>query len=495
MILEPYLIIALIGMIFFHKVIYLKYCVDDPTILIQVKAHKATGKFKFTYIRKFFYGAGLFKNPSLDHCFSIIIHITNTMLIYKATSSLLVACLWLLNPVNNQLSLWLNGRRYSIGILCTLLVFNFPVFFVPVYAFIAWFHVYAIALPFIIIATYPEYWAIIPSGITLYFVFGFKNNKAMFKAREKDMAKSNEFLKIKPQKLILYVKSLGWYFGHTLFPSKPMMYQDFLFYFGKYEVATQQGYKLNRDFWKGFLVVAFLVYEIGFQHNIWAVWWLVFISQYSNLVTVVMSATDRYCSLAGIGLMAILGKYLILLPTPFSYIAIGAFFAYYTSKYQPLFNAYQSIRSFYMYHILMKPNLIKPRAYLAHSYLGSNEPFAAHYITNQGLKFRPWDFELQVTMAKIMFAIGQHDKCIKTMDRALENCPMGEEELAKTEFDEIKKIIMNPPQIKQEQNFRISKQQMKGLISRHKEGLPIEPALAEKVTEFLNSKKKVAING
>lgn len=442
---QHYLLIALIGLLFFYRSIYLGYCVDDKHVSDIAKKNKASfngtpASIKDT-LYHCLYGAGLFNNIAFDHLFTTTLHIVNSCLVYAVSGSFLASILFLLSPVNNQVALWLNGRRYAVGILCVLLSWKFPLLFLPLYAFSSWLHVYTIVTPFLML--FSDYWFLFPGCLAAFAILGYKRIVSKFEERKSQYAVGQELTKFSPKKIILYVKSLGFYFQHTILPSKPRMYHEFLYYFGRTEASTKRGYSLNFDFFKGVAVLAFITYEIFFHHNLWAIWWLVFISQYCNLVTVTMSVADRYCSLAGIGLMVIVSQYINLLPDPLRSFAAGALICYYAVKYQPLFNAYLSVGSFFMYHINIQPDGVKQRAHLASRYLEARDPFGAHYIIKQGLKYRPNDFELQLIMAKIMFAMGQFEKCLNILDRAQKVCPLGEEEYCKTEFNRMRQDVIN----------------------------------------------------
>ena len=73
------------------------------------------------------YGGGTFytnkykHNTEIDHAFTIFLHAVVCVLIYLALGkneiSFWAAALYSVNNVNNQTSIWLNGRRYCMSII------------------------------------------------------------------------------------------------------------------------------------------------------------------------------------------------------------------------------------------------------------------------------------------------------------------------------------------------------------------------------------------
>lgn len=414
---------------------------DDNYLLKLNKGRE--GKFQrgecsiFDEIKFRLYGAGLCRNLQINHFLVTLLHAVNCCLIYRATGSMLATMLYLFNPVMNQTSIWMNGRRYAVGIFCVLLAWNFKLFFLPLYIFSAWLHIYTIAFPVMLFFT--DYWPYALAGVVLAFFVARKPIVDKFLTRIKDYADGNELQAIRPAKLILYVKSIGFYFWHTLIPNKPRMYHEFLYYFSRYEKDIKEGYSFNFEFFKGMAALSFICYELFVNQNIWAAWFLVFISQYCNIVTVTQNCADRYCSLAGIGLMAILAKYLAFLPSPYFESAVAVIFTFYILRYLPLFRAYRSIEDFHLYHIRIDPSGVESRALQAANYMQGRDPFRAFALIKDGLRYRPKDFKLLFVFSQVLFAMGKGEDGIKILDIAQKNVPLGDEEHCKVEFENMKK--------------------------------------------------------
>jgi len=436
--MNEYLIICVVFAIFFYRALLCGYVVDDVTWHAKIAEGKKT-KFKGWKLKHkvhiFLYGAGIFKNGFQEHLFTSSIHLINSLLIYKVTGSLLASLLYMVNPVNNQTVLWLNGRRYSVCVLCCLLAWNFKVLMIPLFAFSAFIHVSGIMLPFVFLFT--EYWYMTPLAVILGAIVGFTKFQNIYNSRKETFSKDNELQKLTWKKIIISIKSLGFYFTHILCPQKPTMYHQFLYYFGRYDRAIKDGYSLNFTFWKGLAICSFLMYEIIAHQNIWAIWFLAFQIQYSGILTVTMTVADRYTCISSIGVMMILVKYVDMLPDPYRVIAYTAIFAYYFTKYQPLFRAYTNIEEFYLYQINLQPEGVDARCLLAELYITRRRLYSAFSVIQQGLIYRKGEFKLTLTMVRVLLELQRYDEALSVMAIAIKNAPVGEDEEAKEAYDDL----------------------------------------------------------
>jgi len=215
------------------------------------------------------------------------------------------------------------------------------------------------------------------------------------------------------------------------------MYHQFLYYFGRYDRAIKDGYSLNFTFWKGLAICSFLMYEIIAHQNIWAIWFLAFQIQYSGILTVTMTVADRYTCISSIGVMMILVKYVDMLPDPYRVIAYTAIFAYYFTKYQPLFRAYTNIEEFYLYQINLQPEGVDARCLLAELYITRRRLYSAFSVIQQGLIYRKGEFKLTLTMVRVLLELQRYDEALSVMAIAIKNAPVGEDEEAKEAYDDL----------------------------------------------------------
>lgn len=431
--MNEYLLLFGIFVAFFHRLIFCGYVVDDDAWTYKMKQtiegykkNKKTLKGFMSMIYMSLYGSGIFQNPVKEHIFNGLLHFTNAALMYKATGSFLASVLYMINPVNNQTALWLNGRRYAVCVFCCLLAWNFKEFMIPIFVFSSWIHISGVMLPVMFLFT--EYWWMPVIALAVAMPIAWPRFKSRYDRRKADFSENNELQKLKPQKIILVIKSIGFYFWHTIIPRRPRMYHEFLYYFSRYESEIKRGYSLNFEFWKGLATLAFLGYEIIYQHNIWAVWFLVFQLTYCNILTVTMNAADRYVCISSVGAMMILVKYMNMIPDPtHRIIAYTVLITFYFMKYQPLFTAYRNKEHFYLYHLNIQRDGVDARENLADHYLARKRYYSAFHVIQEGLILRPGEFKLTVKMAEILVKLGRAKESIDVMEIAAKNAPIGEQ--------------------------------------------------------------------
>lgn len=422
----------------FEKIIYCGYVVDDVVrqphvynLRTKEQYHQYRTKYFPSYLKQLLYGAGMFNNAKQEYIFNMCLHFINCCLIYKMTQNLIAPFLYLINPINNQTAIWMNGRRYAVALFCVLMAWNFKILAILFYPFGAWIHVSAVAMPLLFLWT--KYWWTVPL-IALLSIPGWAHYHSVFTSRKSEFKAGNENQVLTWKKGILYVKSIGYYFHISLLPNKPAMYHNFLYYFSSTEEGTKQGYSFNLDFLKGIAVIAFLSYMIIFQHSFGAFWFVLFVSQWCNVLQVTMNSADRYCSLANVGLMIMLAELLLKLPQPFGLMIFTALSVFYIVKYQPLFRAYTSVENFHLYHLHIQPDLVNPRFFLAKMYLTGRDPMSAFALIKKGLKYRPYDFKFLLTMMECMLAMDNIPQAFKVMDLAEKHIPFGEHEDVKNFF-------------------------------------------------------------
>ena len=417
----------------FEKTMYCSYVVDDVNWLKhmkEVKVEVKTGKYIkdvksfFNLLREYCYGCGLFNSAGKEYIFNALLHFTNCCLIYRVTDNLLIPLLYLVNPINNQTAVWMNGRRYAMCCLGVLLIWNFNWLAFALFPFFAYVHVSIFALPLLFLWT--KYWFFVP--ILMVLLIPFISHKIhIWKGRKGDFLPGNENQKLSWNKLIIYIKSVGYYFQICVFPTKPAMYHNFLFYYSATEEGNKQAYSFNFEFWKGLVILGGLIYMITFQHSFGAFWFLVFISQWCNVLQVTMNASDRYCSIPNIGVMMMLGEALVKLPQPYGLMGFVFFMTFYIMVYQRLFKAYTSVENFHLYHLEIQPDLILPRFFLAKSYLQRKDIYSAFALIKMGLRFRPNDFRFLLTMLECLLEMKQTVQAMKVMDFIEKRIPIGEE--------------------------------------------------------------------
>jgi hypothetical protein len=427
----PYLILWAAMILMFERAMYCGYVVDDDGMFKSVNHLKK--KFTFEYMWTAMYGCGFFRNAKQEHLFTIILHGINCSLIYKITGSLLAALLYLFNPINNQTTLWLNGRRYAFSVLAVLLAWAFWPIAPFMAVFCGWLHVTGIMFPLLFLWT-PFWWAVPFAGTVAWF-FGFKKIRDHIKYRASAFNHGSEYQKITWKKLIIYVKTIGFQFLNCVFPNKPAMYHNFMYYYSQTEEGNKEAYSFNFDFWKGVAVLGFLAYD----HSFWSFWFVLFISQWCGIFTVTMLASDRYCSLPNVGAMMLLATYIGKIPAPYNTAVAAGFLVFYAVKYQPLFFAYRNVLNFHQYHLNIYPDGVNSRFFLSKIHIAMKDPYQAFGVIRQGMRYRPYDFKLLLGFIECLFILGKVKSALKAMDFTEKHVPYGEAEDTKNLFDGLRK--------------------------------------------------------
>lgn len=416
--LNPYLIIWIVTFLFFERTLCCKYVVDDDVMYYSMKKQKEIKKKSITqwitFVRTACYGAGFFKNSTQEHLATIILHGINCSLIYMASGSLIGAVLYCINPINNQTAIWLNGRRYALTIMFVLLAWNFWPIAIPCLAFAGFIH--ASGFPAPLLWMFTPMWPVSFLTGGAMALCGLDYQIKIANGRKQDFTKENESQRLTPKKIILYVKTVGYHFFNCLFPVSPSMYNDFLVDFGVTKEATRKGYKINFEFLKGVIAIGLICFLLTTEYSFWAFWFILFISMWGNIYQVTMPASDRYCSLANVGLMVIVGKIISSLPPEYGNAAFAAIAVFYSAKYFPMFRAYMNVESFYKYHVNLNPRISKPRFFLSKFYIAKKDPYSAFAIVKEGLRYNPEDSGLLLCCVENMFALGRRTDALKIID-------------------------------------------------------------------------------
>lgn len=250
-------------------------------------------------------------NQKVERLINIFIHTLCCIMVYEAFGrtqvSFWASILFAVHPANNQVAIWLNGKRYGINTLLVLLMWWLKPWGILLYVFTPYWQVNAILSPLLYLTA--GYWwtvfALIPLGLFCAFYKNLVRGKFMFRIRE---IPKSDLKVIHPRKLILFFKTLCYYFVHCLLPIKMSFFHTWL---EEYELSperTRRVYRLDAWFWAGVVLfpsLVFLIYAFWSTPLSWGLlWWLLFTIQWCHFpITVCQSFADRYCYLPLAGLM------------------------------------------------------------------------------------------------------------------------------------------------------------------------------------------------
>lgn len=307
--IEHICIILLVTLLFFAKTITYKYCSDDLPAVANPPKFKNKWQKRLLQLK-----GGLRVNPQEEHLITTVIHGLVCVFIYLAFGatdiSFLAALLFCLNPINNQVSVWIAGRAYALTTLFMLMALTFPIV-APLFLLLVSYHFAGTFAPLALLGSKIS-WAVY--FLPLIWAFHYRSFKHTI--IEKIKAEMfDEDKKVKPQKLILVVKTFGFYLTHTLIPIKTTFYHSFLQSMAGNIIMRKRAYSLDRFFWIGSVSITGILYY--WTHHPWdmscfgLLWWCICIAPFCNLFRLSQEIAERYCYQANVGLMYFLAYFII----------------------------------------------------------------------------------------------------------------------------------------------------------------------------------------
>lgn len=325
-------IIVLCNLLFYFKTLGYGYSSDD-----------IPANFRPKHPNKWIHWLGVIEGrarhtPQADHALTMLIHTLVCVFIYLGFGSndvsFLAALLFTFNPANNQAAVWIAGRGYALAALGITMALALPVLG-PLALLLATYYNAGFLSPIALLGS-PTPWLV--AALPLCWLFHVKR----FKANVKDKIEKEMFAEdraIKPEKLVLFTKTLGFYLVHGLIPIKTTFYHSFL------QSASGSGAKRAynwrcRFFWIGLIglstICAYLVYKPWSLVHFSLLLWLVALAPFGNFFRVQQEIAERYMYLPNVGLMFVLAS--ILHPHP---TLASAFLAMYATKMWTYMDCYQ----------------------------------------------------------------------------------------------------------------------------------------------------------
>jgi len=296
------------------------------------------------------------KTEMLEHLLTIVIHTCICVAIYFAFGqsdiSFIASLLYSTNPINNQGTIWPGGRGYALPILCILLSMCLPnlsniseyysqyeptakyiVEFVAIVialsavatillGFCSWFTIGFLA-PLVFIG-FDNWWLLLI--IPLAWILNVKKftkavgNKIKTETYDEDK-------KIHPKKLILGIKTLGFYTLLCLIPFRVTFYHNFLQ--SSAGSMRHKNYTLCRYFWLGFLTISSCIaywYYVPWNTLSWALLaYLIAIAPFCNVIRANQEIAERFACFGNLFLMYALAQ--VIYPYPIAMAVIITFYA------------------------------------------------------------------------------------------------------------------------------------------------------------------------
>ena len=349
--MDKILIILAVNFILFFRTLKFGYVSDDcPTSQIRPP-------FKNKIHKWFLWSIGSWKFKSeYEHLVTLILHSLVGVFIYTAFGSNQVsfwtALLFCCNPATNQGSIWISGRGYVLPPLLLLISLSIP-FLAPLTLWASGYFNLGFIVPLGLVGSKSAYLLALMPFIWLFWLKKFKKDvkyKANFEQVDEDK-------KFHFGKIILAIKTVGFYFTLGLIPFRITFYHSYLQSLAG--SGKQKAYTIkDKFFWIGLGIIIFwIVYSLHkwdmLSYGLW--WFFIMIAPFSNLKRLHQEISCRYLYAPLVGLMLSLSSLIANYP-----IASAVMLAIYITKFTCVMHAYQDD-----YWILEHAIIEDPKAWFA----------------------------------------------------------------------------------------------------------------------------------
>lgn len=267
------------------------------------------------------------KSEEIEHLVTILFHTAICISIYFAFGaswvSFVAALLYSTNPVNNQGTMWPSGRGYVLPILGILLAYAVPLLS-PLFLFCGTWYTAGFLAPLAFIGS--SKWYILASMPIIWYLHSKKFTKAVKNKQNTECFTEDKL--VHPKKLILGVKTFGFYLFLCIIPFRITFYHNFLQ--SAAGSMKHKSYTLCRYFWLGLTaLIALTVYGIYHWDTFsWAlVAFLITVAPFCNIVRANQEIAERFVALPNVFLMYALAQ--VIAPYP---VVVAAFVAFYATR-------------------------------------------------------------------------------------------------------------------------------------------------------------------
>lgn len=321
--IEKICIILLVSLVFYFKTIKFGYVSDDIPSFQRKEQHP---KWKYWLL---VLEGHLKSNAQIDHTITTLIHALVCVFIYTGFGSteisFLAALLFCVNPINNQASVWISGRGYALSALGMTMAMTFPALGI-LFLTLATYSNAGFLAPLCLIGSEFSWMLLFMPLVWFFHLKRFKNN--VVNKMKQEMYTEDK--RVHPIKLVLAIKTFGFYLTHALIPIKTTFYHS---YFQSMAGAgKEKAYSFKDVFlYIGIVSIAAIVYYwITVPWNIASfglLWWCICITPFLNLFRLSQEIGERYTYLPNCGLMVVLSFFLQGHPILFT-----AFLSMYATK-------------------------------------------------------------------------------------------------------------------------------------------------------------------
>jgi len=428
--LERISFILLINIIFFAKSLCYKYSSDD------IPVFQASQKLKYTGWKKRYHQliATIRVKPQEDHAITTFLHAITSALIYTAFGandiSFTAALLFSFNPIHNQGSVWISGRGYVIPTLLLLLTITCP-YLSPLTIFAMMYFNIGYVASIILVFINPLYLILIIIAGLIHYKRIKENIKQKFYVES-----FAEDRKIKISKLIIAIKTFGFYITHAIIPIKTTFYHSYMQSMAG--AGKERSYKEDRFFVIGYIailgILINLIYVGWNTQTLGLVWWCIGILPFLNLYRISQEIAERYTYLPLAGLMVAFATIIHGHP-----VIIASVIAVYATKMWFYMDCYQDDYYLSEYACLYSPDAWfswHVRALRRWEVKSYNE---AIIFWTMAKMISPKEFKILFNLATILKICKLDKEAEQYLNEAMKNVPEGQEAYSNNLFKNWKK--------------------------------------------------------
>ena len=413
--MTPYLIIILFNLCLFYPALRCLIIVDDVRWYGRIKAKEwpfnegpkwnncikwiatrlySGGTFGVNFeqkpkvMRVGNIGFGEATSVQIDHAFSIFLQCVICVLMYADFHSLWAVLLFASSSITTHIAVWLNGRRYAVNIILVLLMVlcinaggYWRILALPLYAATPLFHMTAFFAPVL-------YWPSLPALVLLLAVF-WKPLYAKVMVRLDSIFDCDRKY-LKPKRIIVVIKTYGFYFFKMILPLQTRTCYGFLYMWGETPEGDKDAYAINMAFWKGIAgLVLTIIGTIFLPSSLrpYAIFMGLSTLQWCNIINATQVVADRYGCMPLVFMSVILSHFL---PWQVCMVIVAINVCFTSQSYR----MYENIQGMFDYHFFNWPNVtLVNKEYIAWC-IKQGDYIKAYTLTRECLRYNPTDFAL-----------------------------------------------------------------------------------------------------
>ena len=403
---------------------------------------RSLGNFKAVVSERLYGGTTFGLNIKMEHAFTLFLHALTCVLMFfvfgRNEVSFWAATLYACNPINNQTSCWLNGRRYSLNTVFLLVMMLVPVSSIALYPFSLLLQTTAFFSPVLLAASSPWYLLLMP----IVSVIGWKELKEKCDTRSGVMPEG-DLKTFKWTRLIVITKTFGFFFWKMIFPQACAMQYPDRIKWGQTEEGNRDAYSFNSSFIAGiwaFMSCIVLVLLLPSAYRQMAIFMTLAILQWSAILPITQILSDRYCSLPNVFMMFFVA-YLAHFAGAFFIPIMIILIAYYIICLSSVMPMYKDLSAWYNYHLQRFPGLSWYRHNLISDLMNEGNKEEAFRVLVDGLYYDRTDFRLLMWGAVLSAVRGEVNTAEDFLDEATKNFYINKEEDQTKEIESLRSQI------------------------------------------------------